>query len=230
MPKAAGSRKKRSEGSSGATTSTITAEVAAANAAAMVGKKNNLGKKGNQRNIIKQNHSSSSNKKKKQTASKAIAHSDTSDISSSGEDGKDNDKRKKSPKDKRNHTHLSASSNKKIPSKSFFSDTDSDAAVDSPSFRPKSPVFRTKAAMKDFGVENLPRGGSKKHSKPSEIEINDTKATKSAGRSKIQAHGNKHKAQHKSANKIEQLTKSKYNTSDVYFLNEIYTKNKSIIC
>merc|ERR1711981_1053915 len=38
MPKAAGSRKKRSEGSSGATTSTITAEVAAANAAAMVGK------------------------------------------------------------------------------------------------------------------------------------------------------------------------------------------------
>merc|ERR1712226_204664 len=51
MPKAAGSRKKRSEGSSGATTSTITAEVAAANAAAMVGRKNNLGKKGNQRNI-----------------------------------------------------------------------------------------------------------------------------------------------------------------------------------
>merc|ERR1712226_954415 len=51
MPKAVGSRKKRSEGSSGATTSTITAEVAAANAAAMVGKKNNLGKKGNQRNI-----------------------------------------------------------------------------------------------------------------------------------------------------------------------------------
>ena len=214
MPKAAGSRKKRSEGSSGATTSTITAEVAAANAAAMVGKKNNLGKKGNQRNIIKQNHSSSSNKKKKQTASKAIAHSDTSDISSSGEDVKDNDKRKKSPKDKRNHTHLSASSNRKIPSKSFFSDTDSDAGVDSPSFRPKSPVFRTKAAMKDFGVENLPRGGSKKPSKPSEIENNDTKATKSAGRSKIQAHGNKHKAQHKSANKIEQLTKSKYNISD----------------
>ena len=110
------------EGSSGATTSTITAEVAAANAAAMVGKKNNLGKKGNQRNIMKQNHSSSSNKKKKQTTSKAIAHSDTSDISSSGEDVKDNDKRKKSPKDKRNHTHLSASSNRKIPSKSFFSD------------------------------------------------------------------------------------------------------------
>ena len=208
MPKA-GSRKKRSEGSSGATTSTITAEVAAANAAAMVGKKNNLGKKGNQRGN-KQNNTSSTNKKKKQLQpSKPIPHSDSSDSVSSAED---NDKRRQSVKDKRksgNSNAASSTTNKKLPSKRIFSDTDSDAAVDSPSFRPKSPVFRTKAAMKDFGVENLPKGGSKKLSKTDRNKLTSPSPSRDSDKK------SKNKPHYRSSSKgSEPLVNSKFNMSD----------------
>lgn len=206
MPKAGG-RKKRSEGSSGATTSTITAEVAAANAAAMVGKKNNLGKKGNQRGN-KQNNASISNKKKKPLpASKPIPHSDSSDSMSSAEE---NDKRRQSLKDKRKSSSaLSSAPAKKVPSKRIFSDTDSDAAVDSPSFRPKSPVFRTKAAMKDFGVENLPKGGSKKPSKADRNKLTSPSPSRDSDKK------SRNKPHYRTSSKgNEPLVNSKFTMSD----------------
>ena len=213
MPKA-GSRKKRSEGSSYATTSTITAEVAAANAAAMVGKKNSLGKKGNQRGS-KQNNLSTVNKKKKQQATSkpiGIVHSDSSDISSAEDIKEQNIYRRKQRSHGAGTAPIPAS--RRLKSK-IFSDTDSDAAVDSPSFRPKSPVFRTKAAMKDFGVENLPRGGSKKGSKSDRTKVTSPSPSRDnensvKSRNEYEKISRKNKGYTKSSVNGEQLLKLNY--------------------
>ena len=93
--------------------------------------------------------------KKQPQPKKTVTTRSSSAESRSSESANDTPVDTKSSKKK-----LTTAESKILAHKSIFSDSDSESG----NKRPRSPPFRTKAAMKEFSVADLPRGAGSKHS------------------------------------------------------------------